>query len=580
MRIRLFFFDLFTRGFVLPLFILFSVFLPKSLCAGGLSGGWIERFLPAAVISTPVPSLDIPPLPAPPAGKTSAEAHNKGVNASNRGVTLMESGDLVHAGDAFREAVELDPREKAFLNNQILAWKKLKHNPDEILELCRRLIALDPKSFTAPYGAGILLLEQLKKPLLAIPYLKMAHEAKSEDPMLAVTLASAWQSAGYPDQAIELLSRYAHLVKGDVYPMYLLGSLLLERREFAPALRAFEAVVRNDSEGYVREALIRTKFYCGQLQGLAEEIRRLLMQNPRVPNRQSLERILFALSPHQLRLVETISVDLVNPGSLQTMRLLIRQPPSRAGHQKITIEKAEWVSGKRAVAASFSPPDADGRSSFSTPSEFFAPRVSLRLQYLISVEPWLASRGPFIPDTSPDIRNLQSDESLAVNSPEVSDLEIRLFRLPGNQLQNYYQAVGRGLRYKENFENQQVPWIFSHLDACDCTEFASLLAALCLRRSLPARVVTGFLLKSELIGQETNVGHAWTEIFFPDRGWIPADPTLGQNMHWAYFGNLLSDQIYFDVQEPGRKTRVTADLTTSNTDVGIKISSTYRFTLL
>ncbi|MBF0503233.1 MAG: tetratricopeptide repeat protein [Candidatus Riflebacteria bacterium] len=568
------------RCFVMIIMVLLDAVVSAQLC-NAAPADWIERFLPASMaVSTPTPVLKIPPLPAPSTVQVDTKTYNRGVEIGNSGLKSLEAGNSTAAIAAFREAIALNPREASFQNNLAVAMEKNNGNPAEILELRRRLMALEPKDFTAPYGAGMVLLQKLKKPLESLPYFVRALELKPDDPDVAVALASAWNSAGYQDQAIELLNRYAHLAKKDAYPMYLLGMLLLERKDFVPAIRALESAAAMDTAGYAREALIRAKFYAGRLQGLAEEAEQLLRKYPGVPNRQSLERMVFSLFPHRLRLVETISVDLANPESVQNMRLVIRQLPSRKGHQEVTLEKAEWVSGNRTEPGEFLQADADGRSAIVTPAAFVGKRVSLRLQYLIKTEPWLATSGSCVPTASPDLQNLRRDEDLAVDSPDLTALEDRLHKLSGNSLQNYFLAIGRGLHYKENYENHSVPWIFSNLDLCDCTEFASLLAALCLHRNLPARIVTGFLLKMETIGQDTTIGHAWTEVYFPDRGWIPIDPTLGQNSYWAYFGNLLSDQIYFDFQEPGRKARVMVDLTAGNSDVGIKISSSYNFTLL
>ena len=152
--------------------------------------------------------------------------------------------------------------------------------------------------------------------------------------------------------------------------------------------------------------------------------------------------------------------------------------------------------------------------------------------------------------------------------------------MPGNFLQNAYLAVGRGLSYRENFEDNTVSWALQNLDACDCTEFARVLAALCLKRGLAARVVTGFLVKDEFLRKSTSIGHAWCEVYFRERGWIPVDPTLGVNMDWAYFGNLLSDQIVFDPLENRKKTRIGVDFVSESSDARLKIENFYHVRLV
>ncbi len=69
-----------------------------------------------------------------------------------------------------------------------------------------------------------------------------------------------------------------------------------------------------------------------------------------------------------------------------------------------------------------------------------------------------------------------------------------------------------------------------------CQDFAHILIALARNRGLPARYVSGYLVPrkaaepgasiEEVIGGQAS--HAWTEIYIPDLGWIPQDPTLGR----------------------------------------------------
>lgn len=69
-----------------------------------------------------------------------------------------------------------------------------------------------------------------------------------------------------------------------------------------------------------------------------------------------------------------------------------------------------------------------------------------------------------------------------------------------------------------------------------CQDFAHLLLGVARKRGFPARYVSGYLVPQgtdspdaklqEVIGGQAS--HAWTEVYIPDRGWMPLDPTLGQ----------------------------------------------------
>ena len=55
----------------------------------------------------------------------------------------------------------------------------------------------------------------------------------------------------------------------------------------------------------------------------------------------------------------------------------------------------------------------------------------------------------------------------------------------------------------------------------DCSEYADLFVAICRNNRIPARVVTGFVIKDD-----NEIGwHAWAEAYLYKYGWIPFDAT-------------------------------------------------------
>ena len=79
----------------------------------------------------------------------------------------------------------------------------------------------------------------------------------------------------------------------------------------------------------------------------------------------------------------------------------------------------------------------------------------------------------------------------------------------------------------------------------DCTEYASLLIALCRNASIPARYVEGIIYRGLHSDVEAQLEHAWVEVYFPQIGWVAVDPTLGRlpTTQERYFGNLPADHI-------------------------------------
>jgi len=93
-----------------------------------------------------------------------------------------------------------------------------------------------------------------------------------------------------------------------------------------------------------------------------------------------------------------------------------------------------------------------------------------------------------------------------------------------------------------------------------CEYFSSSLAVLCRSIGIPARVVTGYttgsynMLRNRYIVRELDA-HAWTEVFWPDIGWVEFDPmpiswsdelrerTAGG---WLLFHNLIEKLYVYD----------------------------------
>jgi transglutaminase-like putative cysteine protease len=79
----------------------------------------------------------------------------------------------------------------------------------------------------------------------------------------------------------------------------------------------------------------------------------------------------------------------------------------------------------------------------------------------------------------------------------------------------------------------------------DCTEYSSLLIALCRAARIPARYLEGLNYRGLNNQVEARMEHAWTEVFLPGVGWVPVDPTLGREeiTREHYFAQLPADHI-------------------------------------
>ncbi len=546
--------------------------------SSALSADILDRFLPdqnQGISSTRV-NTTLPPIPAVKKVKVSPENFNQAVELNNLGLRQMEAKNFAVAAEKFAAACRKAPSETGFWTNRLLALKKLNGREDECLKISRRILASDPKNFQAAYLAGVILLNDYKKPELAVPYLNLAHRLKPEDPNFAVALATSYDQAGDSDSAFALLKQYAHQIQGDPYPFYLLGLQYLKREDYNPAIRSFKTAKMRDEKGYVHDAYIRAKYFAGQLDGLDMECRDALIRFPDIINRESLERIYFSIKPNDFEFFETITIQVSEPESLEKMDFLVKLPPEIKNHQSIDLIEALVIKRDMAKRIKSKGQDLNGKLRFETPKDFISSTFHLRLNYRIRTTALLGSRISGLRVKRPDLKELTVDPRLSLDHPMVQSLADKLSRLPGNYLQNCVKAIAKGLGYKENFEDKSVAWAFSHLDQCDCTEYSRLLASLCLIRGIPARVVTGFLVKPELMRKETSIGHAWCEVFIDGKGWFPIDPTLQPTMHWAYFGNLLTDQIVFDYLLSGKRSRISVDFISTRPELQVKISNSYK----
>ncbi len=536
----------------------------------------VKRFFPEdrpAVARYQVrPPADLPEVDT---SESPVDEYNAGVALNNRALEEMSKNNFQEACRLLAEACQKVPSGKGFWSNYLVALRRVKGREKDAIEVARTVMALDATDFQAPHIAGLIYLNELKQTDRAIDYLACALKLAPDDSSIAIALATALDQAGYDEDAFELLKKYAARSENDAYPSYLLGLQYLERQDYNPAIRAFASARRFDDKGYAHEAWVRARYFAGQLEGLAPECKDILRRFPGVMNRESLEKILVSLQPGEFRLIETIGLKISTPSALDKLDFLIKPVPDIANHQSVSLAGAEFISRGRSFKANIDAKEGN-KLRIGVENEILAPELQLKLTYRISTEPFLGSQiAGNVAISEPDVRVLANDPLYNLDNSDLTVLAEKLAGMPGNYVQNATVAVARGLKYRENYEDHSVEWALKNLDACDCTEFARLLAALCLKKSIPARVVTGFLIKSELIGKETSVGHAWCEVFFKGKGWVPIDPTLQSTMHWAYFGNLLSDQILFDYVGAEKRSRVSIDFTSTRPDLKVSLSNSY-----
>lgn len=77
-------------------------------------------------------------------------------------------------------------------------------------------------------------------------------------------------------------------------------------------------------------------------------------------------------------------------------------------------------------------------------------------------------------------------------------------------------------------ENLTASWVLKNRKGV-CTEYTSLFVALMRSLGIPSREVSGIAFTDSDMFVEGWDFHSWAEVYFPNKGWVPFDPTYGQN---------------------------------------------------
>lgn len=79
----------------------------------------------------------------------------------------------------------------------------------------------------------------------------------------------------------------------------------------------------------------------------------------------------------------------------------------------------------------------------------------------------------------------------------------------------------------------------------DCTEYSDLFVALCRAKNVPARVVSGYTVRTDV----DTAKHNWVEVYMKGCGWVPIDPTAGDMGSTTFrdraFARMRPVYIYF-----------------------------------
>lgn len=133
------------------------------------------------------------------------------------------------------------------------------------------------------------------------------------------------------------------------------------------------------------------------------------------------------------------------------------------------------------------------------------------------------------------------------NNPQIRSLATQLAQgksTPCEQARAFYDYIGDNLVYTFNGTDWGAQAALGEMGA-DCSEYASLMAALSRAAGIPARYLEGVLFLEPETADLARREHAWLEIYLPNIGWAPVDPTLGRSLglREKYFAANSPDHI-------------------------------------
>lgn len=141
----------------------------------------------------------------------------------------------------------------------------------------------------------------------------------------------------------------------------------------------------------------------------------------------------------------------------------------------------------------------------------------------------------------------QPELHIEADNPQIVSLSNELARgkkTACEQVRAFYDYIGDELVYGDNGENWGAQAALGRMGA-DCTEYASLLAALSRAQGIPARYFEGLRYLDQGEDATERIEHAWPDVYLSGLGWVALDPTLGRSMlnREQYFAHYTPDHI-------------------------------------
>ena len=142
---------------------------------------------------------------------------------------------------------------------------------------------------------------------------------------------------------------------------------------------------------------------------------------------------------------------------------------------------------------------------------------------------------------------INAEEKMESDAPEIIQLAKQLSASKENVCEvskNIYTYVGQTIDYQVTNEDKGALWMLKNKKG-DCTGFTETQIALSRALDIPARFIEGFVYLGDGEYLSNEIKHNWAEVYLPNNGWVPMDPTWGSlpGQEEMFFARAFSDRF-------------------------------------
>ncbi len=237
-----------------------------------------------------------------------------------------------------------------------------------------------------------------------------------------------------------------------------------------------------------------------------------------------------------------LSYDFSVPGETRRVSLIVVLPNSIRDRQKIIRTKFSPKpsrvfnkNGNRYAEFVFTKPEKKTEITISIKAELF------RYDLLTATE----KRRYIFPEGQQFAEFLKQEKNIEKNHSQIQEIADNIEgQTEIDIVENIYNYVIDNTEYVLHRRSDWGAVKALKQGKGDCSEYSDLFVALCRAKNIPARVATGYTVQID-----TDLSkHNWAEVYLQDYGWVPFDPTSGDNkstfLKNRAFSNLSPVYIY------------------------------------